>query len=229
MHLSMRVPWMDRPWDGGICNSPSGNSSCGLLANIGPKRNDDLEDAHAGTPIDRLDSASLPPCLSERATFMSATGYTVVKTHPRAWNDAISVLPTPVSVPGYAFEAVPFRWLNRNTLGEAIGYDRVGAFRPEAEDAADTALGFRQASWVMDGGNQKAVIEAFFDPVTAGDSLVFIYLKHSPLQEARADRLLVEVAPVRWPERLARSCQGSLQLAVVGELVQPHSEGSDER
>ena len=35
-----------------------------------------------------------------------------------------------------------------------------------------------------------------FEPVTVGDSLVFMYLKHSPLQEQRADRLLVEAAHV---------------------------------
>lgn len=30
MHLSMRVPWMDRPWDEAVCNNPTANSSCVL-------------------------------------------------------------------------------------------------------------------------------------------------------------------------------------------------------
>src|SRR4051812_25769243 len=125
MHLSVRVPWMDRPWDGAVCDAPHENSSCVLLTTIGPNRDDGFEAAHAGVPFDRLDGAALPPCLGERATFMSATGYSILKKHPYAWHDSLSVVPTPVSVPGYAFEAVPFRWLNRAALGEEVGYDRV--------------------------------------------------------------------------------------------------------
>ncbi len=194
MHLSMRVPWMDRPWDGAVCNAPRANGSCVLLKNIGPKRDDMFEEDHAGQPFAQLDSGKLP-CLSERSTFMSDTGYRVVKEHPYAGNPAISVVPTPVSVPGYAFEAVPFRWLNRKTLSEDVGYERVPGFRPEAEDAADRALEYDPA-WVMDGGNQRAIFDAFFEPVTEGNSLVFMYLKHSPLQEQRGDRLLVGAAHV---------------------------------
>ena len=113
----MRVPWRDRPWDQFVCNDPLGNSSCTLLANIGPKRDDEYEVAQAGLGIDVLEHDRLP-CLSERATFMSPVGYTVVKTHPYAWNQALKdkIHPTKVHLPGYAFEAVPFRWLNRCLL-----------------------------------------------------------------------------------------------------------------
>ena len=144
---------------------------------------------HAGQPFAQLDSGKLPR-LSERSAFMSDTGYRVVKEHQYAENPAISVVPTAVSVPGYAFEAVPFRWLNRKTLSNNVGYERVPGFRLEAEDAADRALEYDPA-WVMDGGDQRAIFDAFFEPVTVGDSLVFMYLKHSPLQEQRGDRLLV--------------------------------------
>ena len=50
--------------------------------------------------------------------------------------------------------------------------------------------------WVMDGGNQRAIIDTFFEAVCPDDSLVFVYLKHSPLQEQRTDRLLVGAARV---------------------------------
>ena len=68
-------------------------------------------------------------------------------------------------------------------------------FNLAAEDAADAALDYNPP-WVMDGGNQRAILDAFFEPVTPGDSLVFVYLKHSPLQEQRTDRLLVGAARV---------------------------------
>lgn len=202
-HLSMRVPWRDRPWDESICNDPLGNSSCTLLANIGPNRQDAYEAENASASTDILDTNRLP-CLSERGMFMSPIGYSVSKTHPFAWHQALkaSLRPTQVSMPGYAFEAIPFRWLNRNSLNEEIGFARVPAYNPTAEDHVDNVLGFRDgASWVMDGGNQRAVMDEFFAPVSPGESLVFIYLKHSPLQEVRTDRLIVGAARITGVQR----------------------------
>jgi hypothetical protein len=192
----MRVPWRDRPWDQFICDDPLGNSSCTLLAAIGKDRDDLFEEVNAGAGIDTLDSSRLP-CLSERATFMSSLGYTVVKQHPYRNNPVLrdTLHDTAVTVPGYAFEAVPFRWLNRESFAQEIGHDRVPLFNPSAEDAADAALNY-SPPWVMDSDNQRAIIDAFFGSVSPGDSLVFIYLKHSPLQEHRTDRLLVGAARV---------------------------------
>lgn len=195
-HLSMRVPWRDRPWDQFICEDPLGNSSCTLLAAIGKNRSDSFEEAHAGAGIDQIDQDRLP-CLSERATFMSPLGYTVVKQHPYRNNPALrdTLHDTPVTLPGYAFEAVPFRWMNRESFAQEIGHDRVQMFNPSAEDAADAALHY-DPPWVMDGDNQRAILGAFFEAVSPGDSLVFAYLKHSPLQEQRTDRLLVGAARI---------------------------------
>lgn len=197
VHLSMRVPWRDRPWDQFLCDDPLNNSSCTLLQNIGPNRDDEYEVEKASAAIDTLDTDRLP-CLSERATFMSPIGYSVRKTHPYAWNRALKnkIHPTDVALPGFAFEAVPFRWLNRSLFDEGVTSSRVPAYRAEAEDRVDDALGFGGATWVMDGDNQQAVMRAFFDPVAPQDSLVFVYLKHSPLQEHRTDRLLVGAARV---------------------------------
>src|SRR5690349_18715064 len=135
-HLSMRVPWRDRPWDQSICIDPLGNSSCTLLASIGKNRADEFESSNSGASIDLLDQDQLP-CLSERATFMSPLGYTRVKHHPYSNNKALkgTLHDTAVSLPGYAFEAVPFRWLNRDSLAHEIGHDRVPLFTQEAEEA----------------------------------------------------------------------------------------------
>ncbi|MEV0691562.1 AAA family ATPase [Streptomyces sp. NPDC050388] len=224
----MRVPWRDRPWDHFLCDDPSGNSSCTLLAAIGKGREDDFEEDNAGAPIGSLDANRLP-CLSERATFMSPVGYTVVKQHPYRNNSALrdSLLDTPVSVPGYAFEAVPFRWMNRASLDGEIGHARVPAFDQRAEDHTDQVLK-SQSSWVMDGGNQQAVIEAFFEPVARKDSLVFVYLKHSPLQEQRTDRLLVGAAhvagvtrPPMWNQSGEQPFDSSMWETIVEHSLRP--------
>jgi hypothetical protein len=188
-----------------------------------------FEEDHCGQPFDQLDSRKLP-CLSERAPFMSDIGYRVIKEHPYAGNRAISVLPTAVSVPGYAFEAVPFRWLNRKMLSDEVGYERVPGFRPEAEDAADRALDYHP-QWVMDGENQRAILDAFFEPVTVGDSLVFMYLKHSPLQEQRGDRLLVGAAHVTGmePPPMWKSGGPSAFESCMWETIVSHSLRNDQQ
>lgn len=195
MHLSMRVPWHDQGWNGHVCADPLGNSSCTLLQNIGAKRNDAYEVEHAGEDMTTLDPQKLP-CLSERATFMSPTGYTVRKRHPYAFNDALKALqPTDVVVGPYSFEGVPFRWVNRRALEDEIGHHRVPGFAPHAEEAAARALG--SPDWISHGDNQRAVFDAFYEPIVPGDSLVLIYMKHSPFQEGeRVGRLLVGAARV---------------------------------
>ncbi len=128
---------------------------------------------------------------------MSPLGYSVVKQHPYRHNSALQgkLYDTRVTLPGYAFEAVPFRWMNRESFAQEIGHDRVPSFNLEAEEVADFKLRYTPP-WVMDGENQRAILETFFEPVATGDSLVFAYLKHSPLQEQRTDRLLVGAARV---------------------------------
>ncbi|WP_224401680.1 ATP-dependent RecD-like DNA helicase [Pseudonocardia sp. ICBG1034] len=228
-HLSMRVPWRDRPWDQFVCDDPLGNSSCTLLANVGPRREDAFEVEHAGAAIDTLDQDRLP-CLSERATFMSPVGYTVTKTHPYARNRALQnhLHPTDVTMPGYAFEAVPFRWLNRSLLTNEVGLGRIAGYDGAAEAAVDEVVGFDGVAWVMDGGNQRAVLSSFFESVVPQDSLVFVYLKHSPLQEQRTDRLLVGAArvsgvtaPPMWNQSGAPPFSSSMWETVVEHSLRP--------
>jgi hypothetical protein len=113
-HISMRVPWRDTPWDDKVCSKPLDNSSCLLLKGIGSKRLDLWETEVAGRSFSDLDDYSGLPCLSERGTFMSTHGYVLEKEHPYRFNRALQghLLPTKITVPKFAFEAVPFRWLN---------------------------------------------------------------------------------------------------------------------
>ncbi|WP_330153368.1 AAA family ATPase [Rhodococcus chondri] len=227
-HLSMRVPWRDRAWDGHLCDRPLDNSSCILLKNIGDRRLDEYENANAGTPMANLISEQLP-CLNERATFMSAHGYTVTKTHPYASNKKLTgtLEPTPVAIPGHAFESVPFRWLNREAFEGDIWSQWRTDYNPEAEDRIGTLLGFTP-SWVMDGANQQAIIRSFFEPVSAGESLVFAYLKHSPFQESSTRRLLVGAArvtevslPGMWRHRGRPPFDSSMWETAVSHSLRP--------
>lgn len=224
-HISMRVPWRDQPWDDKVCANPRNNSSCLLLKNIGAKRDDDWEVNVAGSSFAELPQYDRLPCLSERGSFMSSHGYSLVKEHPYRFNKALKgyLEPTKVTVPPYAFEAVPFRWLSRETVEDDLWVNATD-YRSEREDAARRAIGF-DPSWLMDGRNQRTMINAFFEGVVPDQSLVLIYLKHSPLQEESCRRLLVGAAvvtDVRLPPMWNQSGQQPFDSS-MWETIVSHS------
>lgn len=227
-HISMRVPWRDQPWDDKVCSSPLDNSSCLLLKNIGDKRLDDWEEQVAGASFPTLSHYAQMPCLSERATFMSAHGYQLDKEHPYRFNQALRghLEATTVSVPPYAFEAVPFRWLSRETVEEEL-WQETDDYRPEYEEQAHRAVGFTP-SWLMDGRNQRVLIDRFFLDVKPEQSLVFVYLKHSPLQEESTRRLLVGAAlvtgvtpPLMWNQSGQEPFGSSMWETIVSHSLRP--------
>ncbi len=224
-HISMRVPWRDVPWNDQVCHSPLDNSSCLLLKNIGGRRDDQWESEVAGRSFAELPYQRLP-CLTERATFMSKHGYTLEKEHPYRFNRALSghLLPTTISVPPYAFESLPFRWLSRDAVDDEL-WQGVDDYRPEREDEAHRVLGFKPG-WLMDGRNQRAMLTRFFADVVPQQSLVLIYLKHSPLQEESTRRLLVGAAhiasvtpPSMWTQSGQQPFDSSMWETIVGHSL----------
>lgn len=227
-HISMRIPWRDQPWNDRVCASPLDNSSCLLLKNIGEKRDDAWETAVAGQTFSELSDPGMLPCLSERGSFMSAHGYSLEKTHPYSFNKVLKghLHPTTLSVPGYSFEAVPFRWLSRETVESDLWHESV-EYRPEREDAAHSLLGFKPG-WLMDGRNQRAMIDRFFTDVIPEQSLIFVYLKHSPFQEESTRRLLVGAmtvtsvtAPGMWNQSGDQPFDSSMWETLVSHSLRP--------
>ncbi|MBA2726448.1 MAG: hypothetical protein H0U53_10700, partial [Actinobacteria bacterium] len=227
-HISMRVPWRDQPWDDRVCHAPLDNSSCLLLKNIGDKRDDPWELEVAGHSIADLPSPERLPCLSERGSFMSSHGYTVIKEHPYRVNRALKghLHPTALTVPPYAFEGVPFRWLSRETVDDEL-WREVDDYRPEREDHAHSVLKFTPG-WLMDGQNQRALISRFFADVVPDTSLVLVYLKHSPLQEESTQRLLAGAAlvtsvtsPSMWKQSGDQPFDSSMWETIIGHSLRP--------
>jgi hypothetical protein len=227
-HISVRVPWRDQPWDDKVCQNPLDNSSCLLHKNIGDKRIDDWEQEVAGRSFAELQDYGRLPCLSERATFMSAQGYVLAKDHPYRFNKALKghLEQTTVSVPPYSFEAVPFRWLSRETIDRDL-WQEADDYQPEREKAADRVLGFTPG-WLMDGRNQSAMMNRFFEEVVAGQSLVLIYLKHSPFQDESTRRLLLGAAmvtrvtpPTMWRQSGNQPFDSSMWETIVSHSLRP--------
>ncbi|GLY21613.1 AAA family ATPase [Micromonospora sp. NBRC 101691] len=195
-HISIRVPWHDSGWRGTVCADPHGNGTCVLLKNIGQRRRDAHEQHHAGREIADLTLDEAPPCVAERATFMSPRVIPFERKHPFVEKSPAfaTFRPTAQTMPPYSAQAVPFRWMSR-VGAQAVSEERRIGLLPELEEQVDSITGWDNSSWMMHGDNQRALLDAFFSTVQPQHSLVFFYAKHSPLSDDPR-RLLVGVALV---------------------------------
>ncbi|MCK1450198.1 MULTISPECIES: hypothetical protein [unclassified Bradyrhizobium] len=100
-HLSIRVPWQDTKWDGRVCTDPINNQSCVVLKAIAENRNDAAEARCRGEWIHDLEDDRKPPCIKERATFLSEHGITLkVRLNYADWSPPHKHIErTPVPVP----------------------------------------------------------------------------------------------------------------------------------
>lgn len=70
-HLSARVPWHDGKWGGNVCMNAIDNSFCRILPNVDSKKDSDSEFLWANKSFTEFTDGQVPPCLSEKGTFMS--------------------------------------------------------------------------------------------------------------------------------------------------------------
>ena len=112
-HLSVRVPWHDAGWNGTVCADPSNNLACLKLKRIAQEKDESREAALAGRHFNGLQSDELPPCLGERAAFMSPHGVNWERAHPYRRNREkySHFKPTPLYLGPYSAAAMPFRWM----------------------------------------------------------------------------------------------------------------------
>jgi len=182
IHLTLRAAWHDRAWDGAVCNHPSENSFCLALDRVRKERDDAQEDAIAGRHWADLRTDEQPPCRQEAAAFMSSREWTRTLTHPYQKGNKTqethgSLRPTPVKVSPYATFAVPFAWMARRDQEDIA--NRLPSRLPEDREPPFPT------PWVFGRERQEALLAAFFDPLSPGESLVFFYTKEGhPISDA---------------------------------------------
>ncbi len=133
-HLSIRVPWHDRAWDGHICNAPLENSSCLALKLIAENRKDILEEGIAAEAFDKLQREQLPPCLRASASFLSPHehAFESVMAYSTRSKDHTHILPRSMRVPAWGALVIPYRWMLKESgfkIAEGLELDA----RPDRE------------------------------------------------------------------------------------------------
>lgn len=182
-HLSTRLVWHDRAWDGCICDQPSKNAYCVVQPHIRDGRDDDREDAVVGVPLDELDGWQ-PPCSRDPIAF-SPRGYTITHNDPLDFRNLPSVQE---SIPPYSVCPSPYRWMREDFFRIVCEDEQLDIRGPTDED--------RQYGWVYEPDRQLALLTAFWGKLEKDRSLIFLYCNHgNPLDES-LNRILLGVGRI---------------------------------
>lgn len=196
-HLSVRIPWHDNGWNGSVCNNPKANGACLILKNCALNRNDEQEQSLAGKFLNELSEEQYPVCIGERATYMASFPIHKTLSHPYAKSSPSShghLKPTRVQFPSFSAAAVPYHWmLKENAKEKTAVYDLN--FDEAREPTLDWASNGGGDSWVQEIGNQKALLNCFFEHLQEEASLIFFYAKQVPFVE-ESGRVLAGVGKI---------------------------------
>ena len=182
-HLSTRLVWHDRGWDGHICDHPSKNAYCILHKHVRKGRDDDREDEAAGRFLDDLDGWQ-PPCSRDPIAF-SARGYTITHQDPL---DSRRLPSTSEGIPPYSVCPSPYRWLREEHFRMVCETERLNIPGPPNVD--------RKLGWVYEPGRQIALLQGFWSKLEAGRSLIFFYCDQGNPLDENLSRILLGVGRI---------------------------------
>src|SRR3954469_12338444 len=148
-HLSIRVPWHDRAWDGSVCGDPKANTSCLILPRVAAEKDDEAEHTVRAKFWRDLPEASLPGCQAERGAVMAPFEFTRTLSHPYVKSSKAHkhFADTPITHAPYSANCIPFAWMLKQQAAEKTDLLKLG-FDEAAETEVHEQMGF-STSWVQ--------------------------------------------------------------------------------
>ena len=182
-HLSVRLAWHDRGWDGRICDAPHLNAYCIVHEHIRDARDDERERRSAGKALAELDGW-IPPCSRDPGAF-APQGFSLRHEDPLDFRKLPSVAE---EIPPYSACPAPYRWMLEEHFRNISETENLSI--PGPRDA-------REAGWVLEPERQLALLNHFWGKLSPAASLVFFYSNHgNPLDEDAA-RVIVGIGRLR--------------------------------
>lgn len=182
-HLSTRIVWHDRAWDGHICDHPSKNPYCMVQQHIRDGRDDDREDKAAGLPLAELDDWQ-PPCSRDPIAF-SSRGYTITHNDPLEFRQLPSVKE---DIPPYSVCPSPYRWMREENFRIICEDEKLDIRESDQKD--------KEFGWVFEPDRQIELLKNFWGKLEQDKSLIFFYCNHgNPLDES-LNRILLGVGRI---------------------------------
>lgn len=183
-HLSTRLVWHDRGWDGRVCDHPRGNSSCIALRHIREvPRDDDFEEENAGQWLGKLDGR-LPPCARDPNVF-SDQQFTITHFDPI---DGRNLAPVTEDAHPYSFFPSPYRWMREENFRQIIDDENLEIAGPSDPE--------KTTGWIYEANRQIKLLDAFWRKLQPTSSLVFFYVNHGNPVDQEVTRLLVGIGRI---------------------------------
>jgi exodeoxyribonuclease V alpha subunit len=184
VHISSRLAWHDRGWDGHICEAPSLNSSCIIHQVIRELRDDAVEDSSANEHVSKL-KGWFPPCSRDIAAF-AERGFRITHKDPL---ERSFLLPVDEDIPPYSFNPAPYRWMREENFREVCDSEGLDLPGPTSKE--------KKQGWVYEPERQVPLLEHFWGKFEPGKSLVFFYVNQgNPFEESTA-RILVGAGRIK--------------------------------
>ena len=199
-HVTIRVPWHDSGWTGRVCTAPSANTSCVALSRIAAYKRADEDSARNLAFVD-LGVSELPPCVDERASFLSEQDLFLKKQHPYKYRSPDThghFGETTLRLESYSAACVPFGWMLRRQVEGDERWGAVGkadALKLGYDAAREPTLPF-ETSWIQNKQNQLVMLDTFFGALEPEDSVCVFYAKRTPLVEDTR-RVIIGVGRVK--------------------------------
>lgn len=182
-HLSTRLVWHDRAWDGHVCDHPSKNAYCVVQQHIRDGRDDAREDAAASGPLADLKGWQ-PPCSRDPMAF-SALGFTITHHDPLEHRQLPSVRE---ELPPYSVCPSPYRWMREENFRTVCEDEKL--------DIRESDTPGKESGWVFEPDRQIQLLRHFWGKLEPSRSLLFFYVNHgNPLDES-LNRILLGVSRI---------------------------------
>jgi exodeoxyribonuclease V alpha subunit len=183
-HLSARLAWHDRGWDGHVCDNPHLNSSCVIAEYIrdhfreikDPARN--AERAVSGQHFAEL-TGGLPPCSRDPGAF-APRGYTLTHHDPLDFRNLPSVAE---ELAPYTFCPSPYRWMREESFRDVCDAEGLSIRGPDDPK--------KKAGWVYEPDRQRALLQHFWGKLEPHRSLVLFYCNRGNPLDDEAARIIV--------------------------------------
>ncbi len=183
-HLSSRLVWHDRAWDGRICDNPGENSYCLVQQHIREAMLDpekmEREKEAAGVSLADL-SDWQPPCSRDPIAF-SPIGYTITHKDPLEFR---KLPPVGEEIPPYSVCATPYRWMREDKFREICEAEQLSIRGPDELN--------KEHGWVQEPDRQLALLKNFWERIEKKKSLIFFYCNHGNPLEEDLNRILIGV------------------------------------
>ena len=181
-HLSVRLAWHDRGWDGRVCDAPHLNAHCIVHEHIRNTRDDNKEREAAGSPLADLDGW-LPPCSRDPGAYANR-GFIIEHRDPLHFRNLPSVFET---LPPYSTCPAPYRWMREEFFQEVCEAEDLSIRGPETP---------KENGWVFEPDRQRELLKRFWAKLDAGRSLVFYYCNHGNPLDENTPRIIVGVGRI---------------------------------